>query len=298
MSFKVKNGGIFSTIQDQGRYGLMHQGRTPSGVMDEYAYLWGQKLLNQKNMNAIEVMVGLKLEALESMSIAITGADLSFKINGTSLPIWQTYYLKQGDTISFEKQIAGQRAYVAVKGGFRVAKVHGSCSTTIKEKIGAKLKYGDILQSKKLPKENSAIWRVKKRYIPNYFKNLTLRILLGYQERYFCDEVKEKFFSSEYEITLQSDRMGFKLKGEPITPTKGGIISEGIAFGSVQVPANGQPIVLLKERQTIGGYPKIGTVLPVDCFALAQLPIGSKVHFEPITIDEVEKIMYNFYFNL
>jgi len=298
MSFKVKNGGIFSTIQDQGRYGLMHQGRTPSGVMDEYAYLWGQKLLNQKNRNVIEVMVGLKLEALESMSIAVTGADLSFKINGISLPIWQSYYLKQGDIISFEKQIAGQRAYVAVKGGFRVAKVYGSCSTTIKEKIGAKLKYGDILQSKKLPKESSAIWRVKKRYIPNYSKNLTLRILLGYQERYFCDEVKETFFSSEYEVTLQSDRMGFKLKGEPIAPTKGGIISEGIAFGSVQVPADGQPIVLLKERQTIGGYPKIGTVLPVDCFALSQLFIGSKVHFEPISIEEGESIIHNFYFNI
>jgi len=298
MSFRVKNAGIFSTIQDRGRYGLMHQGITPSGAMDEYAYLWGQKLLGQKNLSAIEVMVGLKLEALERMQVAITGADLGFKINGISLAIWQTYPIKKGDIVSFEKQIAGQRAYLAVKGGFRVAQIHGSCSTTIKEKIGAKLKYGDILQSRNRVRANSSIWRVKKGYIPHYSNRLTLRILLGYQESYFGAEVKEKFFSSEYEVTLQSDRMGFKLKGEPITPSKGGIISEGIAFGSVQVPANGQPIVLLKERQTIGGYPKIGTVLPVDCFALAQLPIGSKVCFEPISIDEGESVMHNFYFNL
>jgi len=294
MSFKVISSGIFTTLQDQGRYGYTHEGRTPSGAMDEYAYLWSQKLLNNQNANALEVMVGLKLQALTSTLISITGADLDFKINGISQPIWQTYSIKKSDVLSFNKRIAGQRAYLAVKGGFLSEKNRGSFSTTLKEKIGTKLERGDVLKTL-TRREKSFQFRTIQRFIPNYNKPLVLRLLCSYQDDYFSKKEQEKFFSAEYEITLQSDRMGFKLKGQAITPTKGGIISEGIAFGSVQIPKDGQPIVLLKERQTIGGYPKIGTVLAVDCFSLAQLKIGSKVRFEIIEIEEAERTMKMFY---
>lgn len=298
MSFKVLNSGIFTTIQDIGRYGYTHEGRTSSGAMDEYAYLWSQKLLNNQNANALEVMVGLKLKALAPTVVSVTGADLTFTINGVPQPIWQTYFIEADDVLAFKKRVLGQRAYLAVKGGFVVEKEYGSVSKTLKENIGKRVERGDILKTiTSIPNNGGRAFRFRTAqiFIPNYNRPLVLRLLLSYQEDYFSQEEKEKFFNSEYEVTLQSDRMGFKLKGSAITPKKGGIISEGIAFGSVQIPKDGQPIILLKERQTIGGYPKIGTVLAVDCFKLAQISIGSMVRFEPIKIEEAQEIMRRFY---
>ena len=292
MSFKILTAGIFTTLQDQGRKGFNHLGVTHSGALDEHAYLWGQKLLNNQDANALEVMVGLKLEATSSSHIAVTGADLSFKINGIAQPIWQTHRIKKGDILSFEKRVSGQRAYLAVKGGFVGKRVLGSYATTLKEQIGQKLKRGETLPF--YPHSSNHLYRLKERYRPNYDEPLTLRLLLGYQDNYFTAEQKEKFFKSSYEVTLQSDRMGFKLKGEAMVPKEGGIISEGIAFGSVQIPKDGQPIVLLKERQTIGGYPKLGTVLPIDCFKLTQASIYSMVRFKVITIEKAQRVMQYF----
>jgi biotin-dependent carboxylase-like uncharacterized protein len=292
MSFKILQGGIFTTIQDLGRYGYTHLGITNSGAMDEYAYRWSQKLLDNTNCNALEIMVGLRVQATLSTEIAVTGANLDFRINGIKKPIWQTYYIKLGDILSFDKRVSGQRAYLAVKEGFTIEKKYNSYSTTLKENIGFRLKRGDIIPFNSYRPTYTK--RVQKKYIPKYNNSLTLRVLLCYQDDYFSQEQKEKFFSSIYEITLQSDRMGYKLKGNAITPNQGGIISEAIAFGSIQIPKDGQPIILLKERQTIGGYPKIGTVLSVDCFRLAQLPIGSKIKFEEINIEKSQKEMDSF----
>ncbi len=294
MGFEVLNGGIFTTVQDLGRFGFMHLGITQSGAMDELAYRWSQKLLGDQNGNALEIMAGLKLKATSSTQIALCGADLDFRLNGISRPIWQTHRIGAGDILSFERRISGQRAYLAVKGGFDVAKEYGSYSTTLREGIGSKLKKGDLLPFDSCT-DTHTIFRVKQAYRPDYQKSLTLRILLSYQEEHFSQEEKEKFFNSSYEVTLQSDRMGYKLKGPPITSTQDGIISEAIAFGSVQIPKDGQPIVLLKERQTIGGYPKIGTVLPIDCFRLAQAAIGSSVKFEAIGIVEAQEEIKVFY---
>ncbi len=290
MGFEVVNGGIFTTVQDLGRFGFMHLGITQSGAMDTYAYRWGQKLLGDEGANALEVMVGLKLKASTSTQISLCGADLDFRINGISQPIWQTHQIQAGDVLSFERRVSGQRAYLAVRGGFDLPQKYDSYATTLKEGLGSRLQKGDLLPFGSYG-DRHTIYRVKQCYIPDYQQDLTLRILLSYQEEYFTLKEKEKFFSTSYEVTLQSDRMGYKLKGEPITPTQGGIISEAIAFGSVQIPKDGQPIILLKERQTIGGYPKIGTILPIDCFKLAQAAIGSSVRFESIGITEAQEKM-------
>ena len=282
--FKVLHAGLFTTIQDQGRNGYTHLGITQSGAMDEYAYLWGQKLLNNNNKNALEVMVGLKLEVLTPTSVSICGADLSFQINGISKKIWQTHYVLQGDVLSFPKRVLGQRAYLTVKEGFHAKKHYNSYATTLKENIGSKIQKDDILEFDSFPKTH--IKHVQKKYIPNYNKPLVLRLLPSYQNDYFSQVEQEKFFNAEYEITIESNRMGAKLKGESITPIKGGIISEGIAFGSVQIPQDGQPILLLKERQTIGGYPKIGTVLAVDCFRFSQLNVGDSIRFKKASLKE------------
>lgn len=292
--FNILSGGLLTTIQDLGREGYTHLGITPSGAMDEYAYLWGQKLLGDTHGNALEILLsGLKLEATASTTIAVCGADLGFHINGSPAPIWQTHSVKKGDILSFEEKREGMRSYLAVKGGFDTRKYEESFSTTLREDKGKKLGKGDFLAFN--PEKSIEIHRVPQKYIPYYTAKLTLRIILSYQHHYFTEEQKQKFFSSTYTLTPQISRMGYKLKGEAMIPSKGGIISEGITFGAIQIPQDGQPIILLKERQTIGGYPKIGSVLPSDCFKLAQLPIGSTVCFREIGIEDGQREMKEFY---
>jgi biotin-dependent carboxylase-like uncharacterized protein len=293
-SLKILKSGLFSTIQDQGRRGFMHLGVTQSGAMDMYAYRWGQKLLGNERQNALEIMVGLRLEVLGDTMISVCGADLGFEINGVRKAIWQSFFVQKGDVLDFPQRISGQRAYLSVKEGFALKKTYGSYATTLKEVIGFVLKKGDALDYQAF--KRSTITRVQKSYIPNYTTPLTLRLLLSYQHSYFSQEAQEKFFASEYEISIESNRMGAKLKGNSIIPRKGGIISEGIAFGSVQIPSDGQPILLLNERQTIGGYPKIGVVLAEDCYRFSQLSVGDKVRFEKVDFDEVRVEMLKFYY--
>ena len=292
--FKVLSPGILTTVQDLGRQGYTHLGITPSGAMDEYAYRWSLKLLSDKDGNALEILLnGLKLQATAPTTIAVCGADLDFCINGTSQPIWQTHKIQTGDILTFQKRISGMRAYLAVKGGFNVEKFEGSYSTTLKEHKGTQLKVGDTLPFN--PTTTYEVKRVSLKHIPNYPTHLTLRIVLGYQHKNFSKEEKEKFFSSTYTLTSEMSRMGYKLQGEAIKTSKKGIISEGISFGAVQIPPDGQPIILLKEKQTIGGYPKMGSVLPSDCFMLAQIAIGSNVRFEVISENEGQEVMKAFY---
>jgi len=291
--FKVLKSGVFTTVQDLGRDGYTHLGITPSGAMNEYAYRWTQKLLSDAEGNALEILLsGLTLQATAPTTIAVCGADLGFCINGTPQPIWQTNNIKKNDILSFKKKKSGMRVYLAVKGGFIVKKYEDGFSTTLKENKGNKLEVGDILPYGSTNNKN--IIRVPKKHIPNYPTHMTLRIVLGYQHEYFSKEQKEKFFSSNYTLTSEMSRMGYKLEGEPISASCEGIISEGISFGAVQIPPDGQPIVLLKERQTIGGYPKIGSIMPSDCFMLSQLSIGCSVEFEVIDVEDAQKEMKMF----
>ncbi len=294
IGFEVVAGGLLTTIQDLGREGYTHLGITPSGAMDEYAYRWTLKLLGDTNSNALEILLGgLKLRATAGTTLAVCGANLDFRINDKKQPIWQTHHINEDDIISFHQQSEGLRAYLAVKDGFKVEKVHGSYATTLKEDIGQKLNKGDFLAF--VPTQIKETRHVPEKFIPKYSKHLTLNILLSYQHNFFSEEQKEKFFNTDYELTPQISRMGYKLKGKAMIPSKGGIISEGITFGAVQIPQDGQPIILLKERQTIGGYPKIGSVLPSDCFKLAQLPIGASIRFKQISLESARKDMQTSY---
>lgn len=298
-SFEVVNPGILTLIQDIGRFGYSALGVTPSGAMDEYAYLWANKLLdNDLNSNVLEVLFsGLTLKSMANCTISVTGADLSFSINGVILKPWQTFGIKRGDILKFEKTRKGQRAYFAVKGGFILEKSFGSYATTLKEQLGGidgkALKKNDRL----FFKENITTYkkRLKQAYQPSYLKPLTLRVILGYQEASFCEASKRTFFSHEYQVSHDNNRMAIKLKGKSVPSALNGIISEGISFGSIQIPKDGQPIILLKERQTIGGYPKIGSVLSIDCFKLSQLKANSMVRFEEIRLFDAQQKVIEFY---
>jgi biotin-dependent carboxylase-like uncharacterized protein len=293
MSFEVLNGGIFSTIQDLGRFGYAYMGVTNSGVMDEYAYRSVLKLLDDNDSNALEILFGgVKLRAIKDLTIAVCGADLGFKINNTKYKIWRNFKIKNGDIITFSGQKNGMRSYLSVKGGFIYPKVKGSYATTIREGIGDKIKSGDILECRDIIFDSKR--RIKQEYIPKYNHELTLRLVLGYQDDYFSDQQKEMFFNSEYTLTKDISRMGYKLSGFKMKPKSSNLVSEGICYGAVQIPKDGQPIILLKERQTIGGYPKIGSVIPSDCAKLSQMSIGSKIRFKPITIAKAMEVSISY----
>lgn len=299
MSFKVIKAGIFTTLQDRGRFSFTHLGVTNSGVMDEYATLAAHKLLdNNLNDNILEITFSnVELQASENTTICVTGAVCEFYINDEIKNTWQTYKIQKNDTIKIGKIIEGQRVYLAVKNGFKIPKEFGSNSTTIKESLGGlsglQIKNNDILPYTQ--NDEIIINRWKEENIPEYKIELTIRVLLSYQEKSFSSEEKEKFFNSSYTVTPDFNRMACKLKGEPIMSSLDGIISEAITYGSIQVPQDGQPIILLKERQTIGGYPKIGSVLSIDCFKLAQIKIGGTIRFEEIDINTAQKKLRNFY---
>ena len=286
--FEVLNPGILSTYQDLGRVGYGSIGVAPSGVMDEEAYNYLNLLLdNPYGTNALEILLGgVKLKALSDTQIALTGAKSQIRINQKEVNNWRVLNIKKGDILEIGFAKEGVRIYLGVKGGFDIAKSFGSCSTNIKEGIGEKpLKKGDIVPFTCKGFSNS-LKTLKSNFIPKYKNEVELRVVLGYQKDMFTKKQKELFFSSTYTVTSQNDRMGYRLSGEKIQPSQNGIISEAISFGAIQIPSHGEPIVLLKERQTIGGYPKIGSVIPVDCFKLAQAKQNDIVKFKEITKEE------------
>ena len=299
MSLEIINNPILVMLQDKGRYGYSDIGVTNSGVMDEYAYYAANKMLgNSFDTNILEIAFSnVIFKANAPTQIAITGAICELFINDIPKQCWQTHNVKAGDIIKIGKILKGIRVYLGVFGGFDIKKEFGSNSTTIKENLGGlngdKLKKGDILAFKEISCSFDA--RFKKELIPSYEDELILRVVLSYQSDLFANKEKKKFFSNSFTVSNDFNRMGCKLNGESILCDVNGIISEGISFGAIQVPSDGQPIILLKDRQTIGGYPKIGSVLAIDCFKLSQVKANTKIRFSEISIDEATKKTRRFY---
>lgn len=299
MSLELLNSTFFVTIQDKGRFGYSHIGVTNSGVMDEYAYFMVNRLLkNSLDTNVLEIgCSNVIFKFHKNTKIVLCGADSEIYLNNEKKELWKSFDVKKNDILKIEKILHGNWLYLGVFGGFNIKKEFDSNSVTIKENFGGLdgniLKKGVTLPFFKYKKFCNSF--LKKEYIPNYKSELILRVIFSYQEKDFKKEEKEKFLNTDYFITKDFNRMAFKLKGEPIKCDKDGIISEGIAFGSIQIPKDGQPIILLKERQTIGGYPKIGVVLGIDCFKLSQAKFNTKIRFEEISYEEALKITRNFY---
>ncbi len=294
MAFNVIKPGLLALVQDLGRHGHQSIGLTTGGPMDEVAFRWGNALLdNDPNSAQIEITFGMfTLEAQANTSIAITGADLGATLNDKSIPPWQTYAIKKGDILAFHQPVWGLRAYLAVKGGFLCEPTLGSVATVMREKIGGltskgdKLKKGDSLSyHTSHDHQQRAVPRLA---IPNY-GNKEIPVILGYQYQSFSSLERANFFSSDYTVSSNSDRMGYRLEGKAVHTELKGIISEGIAYGAIQIPKDGQPIVLLRDRQTIGGYPKMGCVTRVGGGILAQQKPGDIIQFTPITVDQAEQ---------
>lgn len=294
MSFEVLDAGMLALLQDSGRQGYQHIGVTTGGPMDEHAFRWANCLLgNPPDAAQIEINIGrLSLLAHEDTCIALTGADLGARINGQDAMPWRTYQISRGDRIEFSMPVTGLRAYLAVAGGLKVVTKLGSCATVVREGLGGpdglgrKLAKGDRIGFDRCgPKPTASL---PAREIPDYRQDLHVGVIPSYQYRHFSPHERMKFFSGTYEVSQRIDRMGYRLTGDPIQSNLDGIISEGIAHGAIQVPSDGQPIVLMKDRQTIGGYPKIGCLSALDASQLAQRGPGALVHFYLADVADAE----------
>jgi biotin-dependent carboxylase-like uncharacterized protein len=263
--------------------------------MDTLAYHYCNRLLqNPKGCTAIEVSVGgLQLLARIDTFVCVTGADMPLSINGKEKPLWEVHPVAAGDLLQIGFARSGCRAYFGVAQGFNIAPSFGSSSTVVRENIGGlhgqSLSAGDELPCDPVSGRKRLYLQTPDQ--PRYQNTLTVRVIPGYQQRHFSRVAQRCFFGSSFRVSERCDRMGYRLEGPAIDCDIDGILSEGICHGAIQVPPDGQPIVLLNDRQTIGGYPKIGTALSLDAARLSQLTPGSSVHFAPITVQTAHRAL-------
>jgi biotin-dependent carboxylase-like uncharacterized protein len=287
MAFTVVQPGLLSLLQDAGRFGRHRIGLSTGGPLDPIAFgLCNRLLQNDNAATAIEISFGgLELQADLDTSICVTGADMPLTIDGEEKPCYTVLPVKAGDRITLGFAERGCRAYLGVAGGFDIPPSFGSTATVMREGIGGldggKLKVGDVLPCAPNTARRRLYLQPEKH--PRYHDIATVRVIPGYQQAHFSRYEQRRFFSHAYTVSDRSDRMGYRMEGPAIACDIEGILSEGICLGAIQVPADGQPIVLLNDRQTIGGYPKIGAALSLDLARMAQMKPGGTVYFTPIT---------------
>ncbi|MFT6386666.1 MAG: biotin-dependent carboxylase-like uncharacterized protein [Cellvibrionaceae bacterium] len=294
MSLSILNGGFLTLIQDFGRYGLQHNGITHSGPLDEHAFLWANRLLNNHyNSPQLEISFGgFTARFNKKTMIAICGADLSATLNGKALPLWQSCYVNAGDEIRFTSPKSGLRTYLAVKEGFTVPSQLNSAATVVREKLGGLRQSGEkMLEKDVVPYQvcsEEISLNVPYIYIPKYQNKVKLRFIPNRSVSGCSYDATNDFTQQVFKVTSQIDRMGYRLEGNAISHASAGIISQGITLGAIQLPKDGQPIVLMKDRQTMGGYPQLGCVAYLDLPLLAQSMPGTEVSFVPVAISDLE----------
>lgn len=295
--------GLLTTIQDLGRYGWQKYGIVVSGAMDPIAHRLANILvMNDENCPTLEMtLVGATLRFEENTVIALTGADMSPRLNGRRIPIGTAIAVEKGDVLEFGIAEDGCRTYLAVHGGFDVPRVFKSSSTYLRAGFGGfkgrTLEKGDRIKRKKTDstffqkvKNMRRRWAISRYFYPP--RSRTVRVMKGRQFQLFTKESQQAFFREPFTVTSDSDRMGYRLTGPTLSLTKKfEMISEGVAFGSIQVPASGDPIVLLADRQTVGGYPKIAQIATVDFSTIAQKKPGDEITFSEITVEEAQMLI-------
>ena len=288
--------GFRSTVQDAGRKGWSRYGIPPSGPMDRVAYLAANALVgNSSEAATLEItLTGPHLVAARDCLIAVCGAELDIQVGALTVPTWHAVFVRNGYDIRLGTLRNGARAVLAVSGGIDVPRFLGSRSTTLNGGFGGlqgrSLQQGDQLpigerQPGDLVMQAGRSWSKKQR--PVYTSTPIIRVVLGPQQDYFDDKALTLLFKHPYTISSSSNRMGFRLKGPVIQhKNNAGIVSDGIVTGSIQIPPDGQPIVMMVDHQTTGGYPKIATVIQADIPILAQCLPGTIVRFAEISLAE------------
>lgn len=298
----VEKAGLLDVIQDQGRIHFQKYGVPQAGAMDNWAYQLGNILVgNERHLPSLEITwFGPTLRFTKATVAALTGAHLQAQLNGMPITPWRRFKIEAGDLLSFGPAVSGCRAYLALAGGFTIQKIMGSSSTYVKGEMGGwdgrALQTGDQIPYPDLPPATKKIDHLSATLHPDlqptYKEHTTLRVLLGPQEEYFTEEGLASFCNDTYMVSQQSNRMGLRLQGPAIKHRFGAdILSDSVPFGGIQVPANGQPIILMADRQTTGGYPKIGTIISVDLPLVAQLRPQQTINFQPISIATAQDLL-------
>lgn len=295
-AIEILEAGLLTTVQDKGRYGYQRFGMPVAGAMDVFALRVGNALVGNDDGSAgLEMTVlGPKIRFLADTWIAVTGADLGATLNGDPISAWQSLQVSKDDELGFKGPQDGMRAYLAIAGGIDVPIVMGSRSTYLKAAVGGLegrgLRPGDVL-SVDDTETNFVSRQAPEPLGHEYGGEHQVRVVFGPQDGRFTEAGRDTFLGSQFTVAIQSDRMGYRLEGPAIEHIDGpDVISDGTAFGAVQVPGDGQPIVLLADRGTTGGYTKIATVISSDLHKFAQAMPGHTVSFEAVSVDEAHDL--------
>lgn len=296
MNVLVHEAGPQTTVQDLGRRGWLRVGIPPSGPMDREAFLLANRLVgNADDAATLEcTLIGPRLEFADERWLAVTGAAMPITLNGATMPRWATFEVEPGDVLRLGPAASGVRAYIAVSGGIDTPPALGSRATYLRGQLGGyqgrALRKGDVLPLG--PPSGGAPAEVLGQFIPDYTQAPMARVVLGPQDDRFTERGVAALFEAPYEMTPQSDRMGARLRGARIEHTRGhDIISDGVALGGIQVVGDGQPIVLLADRQSTGGYTKIGTVCSFDIGRVCQVKPGQRLSFKRVTVAEAHELL-------
>ena len=298
-TFEVVEGGFYTTVQDLGRYGFQRYGIPVSGAMDVYALRLANILLgNDEDNAALEMtLVGPKLEFLEDTTVALAGANLAPRLNGRPAPMWRAFRVQRGSLLTFDGPMVGKQTYLALPGGIDVPLQMGSRSTYVRAGLGGHegrtLRPGDRISAAQLgDKQRPNTATIPDDLIPQRMDECPLRVVMGPQSDAFTPEGIAAFFSGAYTVSQQSDRVGHRLEGPHIAHARGAdIVSDGIPFGAVQITGDGQPVILMADRGTTGGYTKIATVIAVDIPKLAQALPGNTLTFHAVSVEEAHRLL-------
>ena len=281
-------------LQDAGRFGVRHLGVTQGGAADWLSMARANGLLgNKPGAAVIEITLGgLTIVAQDDCTLALAGADLAAAIDGQPLKPWRSFSLNKGQTLTFTQPLIGARAYLAAPAGFVAPQVLGSCATVVREQLGGPDGLGRALVAgDELSYDGVAppLRELEVQLQPVFSANPLLDLVMGAQIGAFSGQSTFDAFNSSWTLDSRADRMGIRLLGPALVYQGAPMISEGIPLGAIQVPPDGQPIVLLNDRQTIGGYPRLGALTPLALARLAQCLPGEQVYLRPVTQEAAQR---------
>jgi antagonist of KipI len=286
---KIIRPGLLTTIQDPGRWGMQAIGIPVAGPMDEYSHRYANRLLGNRDEDAaLEItMTGPEIEAGVAVTCAVTGARFDITVDGRPVPLDAPFDVPASGRLRFGNRAAGARATLAVRGGFDVAAAYGSRATSLTSGIGPlggrALRAGDILPVGRHRPSRMAAMPDRGLRLPA--GGVRLRVLDGPHAHMFVPAARGVLLGSRFVVTTSANRMGYRLEGPPLEQVSpaGHLLSAATPAGTLQVPASGQPILLMADRQTTGGYPKIATVITADLPLAGQLSPGDWIQFELVT---------------
>lgn len=288
----VHSPGFLTTVQDLGRYGYAHVGVSASGAADAVSLRLGNLLVGNPETSAgLEMtLVGGVFEFESDAFVAITGSDFEPRLNGAAVPLWTSFAVRAGDRLAFGAAKSGARCYLCVEGGIDCPLVFGSASTHLLTSLGGlegrAMKKGDIIQTHRGFAQRRVSQKIKPEVVGMLSQAGPLRITRGPQGDWFSGDAYTVLSSSSYTVSENSNRMGLRLLGPELKRTiDRELLTEGVSLGAIQVPQNGQPIILFVEHQTTGGYPKIANVISADMHRVGQLRPREEVRFDFVSID-------------